>query len=197
MSGTRPPSPVIAPVSGSAEQRLQQISDAITRNTTAISVLQDHVNTLGARRNASVAAAPADAPGTASATNVMMGYGAAVAAGFVLTLSGATTRAMLMASGEIANDSNNGHSWCSLWMGTGTPPANGAAVPAGAIQVGGEVHFDASSNQTSIPFTIDGLATGLTADDWWVDMAARGNPGTTTLTQVQAMAVGLVDAVTF
>ena len=35
----RPPSPVIAPVSGSPEQRLQLLADAISRTTVAISVL--------------------------------------------------------------------------------------------------------------------------------------------------------------
>ena len=39
----RPPAPIIAPVSGSPEQRLQAIADAITRNTVAISTVHNGV----------------------------------------------------------------------------------------------------------------------------------------------------------
>jgi hypothetical protein len=187
-----PAAPVIASISGSIETRLQQLADAITQNRVVISVLQQNVTALGQRQNNAVYAAPANPGAVTSAVNQMMGFALPV------TLGPYTTRAQLFATADLSNTANNGVSFASLWYGTGTPPAFGAAVPGTAVQVAVEVRFDASSNQTSIPITIVGVATGLTpGGSYWIDMAVRANPGTANLTQVEITGIGLLDQMTF
>jgi hypothetical protein len=157
-----------------------------------IATLLSYINELGQRQNNAAAAQPADPAATGSAVNVMMGFG------ITLAVAQRTTRAMLFASGEIASSANNGQSWCSLWWGTGTAPAYGAAVPGGSTRVGGEIHFDASSNQQVTSFAIDGLALGLTPSSTiWIDMAVRAQGGNASISQVEMLGAGLIDQMSF
>jgi hypothetical protein len=157
-----------------------------------IATLLGYINELGQRQNNAGAAQPADPAATGSAVNVMMGFN------LPLTIGQRTTRAMLFASGEIANSANNGQSWCSLWYGAGAAPAYGQPVPGGATRVSGEIHFDASSNQQVTSFAIEGLATGLTpGTPIWLDMAVRAQGGNASVSQVEIMGMGLIDTMVF
>jgi len=185
----RPPAPVIAPLSGDIGQRLQQLADFIGQNIVGISVLQDQVRQLGARQNAAVSEAPANPAGTTSATNVLMGFAASLPVN--------SSRIIAMANGQLNSSASTGISYCSLWLGTGTAPVWGAPVPSGAIRIGQEVQFDASSTTAATAFSISGVASGLTpGTPVWLDMAVRSGNGTASVSNVVATAFSLTDAVT-
>ena len=128
------------------------------------------------------AASPA---GTTSATYVMMGLALPLQAA-------AASNAMLIIAGVIANTVNNAQTDCALFFGTGTPPTNGVAPPAGSVQIGQPTSFKSSSGSGGLtPFSLTGIIPITPGQTSWVDLALEASAGTASVSQIDAIGVGL------
>jgi hypothetical protein len=126
-------------------------------------------------------AAPA---GTTSTTGVMVGFNAQ------LTPT-ATGRLMLNASGIGAIQAGNVPATVSLCIGTGTPPANGAALPSGGTVLVAQKVDPATGGAQ---FTVSALATGLTiGTQYWLGLmqTATASNVSFTLTNITIIAAEL------
>ena len=122
--------------------------------------------------------------GTSSATQVMLGLGV------IKVLTPAATGSVLVAiSGVWKNGTGSGNTMTyTLYTGTGTPPANGAALTGTAQSSSPQATSTGTS--VNIPFSIEAVVTGLTPGvACWFDLAFNSSSGTNTLSQVTASAV--------
>lgn len=112
-------------------------------------------------------ATPANPTGTNSLTGVMMGLGTTI------TPSKSGTM-LIVVSGTIANDTANNGAQVQLRYGTGTAPANGAALTGTAI--GGAPRH--TSNGTGVsPFTVNAVASLVTGTTYWIGLALNAITG--------------------
>lgn len=129
---------------------------------------------------ASYSSTPADPAGTTNTTGVMMGLG-----GAAKITPTATGKVMFMISGDMTNPTDD--SACNVQMrtGTGTAPANGAAL-TGTTR-GGLIKYEINNTslggtaEARVPFTCSMLVTGLTLNTAvWIDLALQrtNNSGT-------------------
>lgn len=170
------------------------VLDAATKQyvDAQIATLETKIQTLAARQQVADFATPADPTGTASTTFLMMGIGVSVA----FTPAAGSTRAIVLLAGQIANTNNNGITNVQMYYGTGTPPANGAAVTGTAV--GGSVSFVATSGGGAYtPFSESVLLLSLTPGTaYWVDLAlASPGAGTGSVRSLDITIFSLIDAI--
>lgn len=129
--------------------------------------------------------APANPTGTASTTSLMMGLGA------TCTITPLGTRVRFVISGSVNNGTAGGSVKYQLAYGTGTAPANAAAV-SGTVFGSAPVQMitSAGGGAQSIPFTATGIATGLTPGvAYWFDIQlAAITTGTASVQSLSASA---------
>jgi len=114
-------------------------------------------------QSASTQKTPANPTATSSATGVMMGLSASITP--VLT-----GKVMIIISGDIDNDTNARGAVVQMRTGTGSAPANGAAL-TGTTQ-GGAVNFFQNNANIRSPFTLNAIVSGLTLNTAvWVDVS--------------------------
>jgi hypothetical protein len=125
----------------------------------------------------------ADPATTASATAVMMGVGSTFA---ITPVS--TGRIAAIVGGTCANSGANGGLDITGWQGSGTPPANGDAAPAGTQWSTTQSYFMANAKDVS-GFTVIGGATGLPLNTpHWFDLAiAATGGGNASITDLQCL----------
>jgi hypothetical protein len=125
----------------------------------------------------------ADPPGTGSTTAVLMGIGSTFTITPVLT-----GRIAAIVGGTCANSGANGGLNITGYQGSGTPPANGAAAPAGTVWSITQHYFMTGARDVS-GFTVIGGATGLPLNvAHWFDIAvAATGGGTATVTDLQCL----------
>lgn len=107
---------------------------------------------------------PSDPTGTTDTTGKMMG----LAGSFTPTSTG---RALIVISGDIANGSVNDGAQVQIRYGTGSAPANAAALTG--TTAGGVVKYNGASNTAAIkfPFALNAIVTGLTVNTaYWIDI---------------------------
>lgn len=124
---------------------------------------------------------PANPTGTNSATGVMMGLAASIT-------PQVTGRIKIYVTGTIVSNNNAGAGGARIRYGTGTAPANGAALTGTAI--GNPANFIQGSANDSTPFALVGYVTGLTAGTaHWIDVSVNTNgTGTTTISSITILA---------
>jgi hypothetical protein len=135
--------------------------------------------------NATLQLTPPDPVGTMNTAGVMCGFGAA---GSVLTPA-ATGNILISITGGSAVSSGNTPGNLKLVIGTGTPPANGAALPSGATVISSTL-----AAAVRAEYELTGLALGLTrGTQYWIDLlqASPVSNQTLTLTNNTITAVGL------
>ena len=112
-------------------------------------------------------ATPADPTGTTSTTGVMMGLGNSIT--ITPSYSG---KVMIIISGDIKNATNADGGKVQIRYGTGSPPANQAAVTG--TTAGGFVNFNNANPGTAniqAPWTLNAIVSGLTVGTaYWVDV---------------------------
>jgi hypothetical protein len=117
-------------------------------------------------------ATPADPTGTTSTTGVMMG----LAVAFTPVRSG---NIMVQVEGQMQNNTGGDGAKASLYYGTGSAPANGAALTG--TQKGKPGQIDAVPTASKKwPFGISTIITGLTLNTAiWLDLALAAITGGT------------------
>lgn len=116
-------------------------------------------------------ATPADPTGTASTTAIMMG----LAGSFTPNTS---TRILVIVSGQMANTTINDGATVDLRYGTGTAPANGAAV-TGTLKGKAQTMTSLVAAQRS-GFCLTSVITGLTVGTaYWIDLSLMAVTGGT------------------
>lgn len=109
---------------------------------------------------------PSAPAGTSNTTGVMMG----LAQSFTPT---ATTRIIIVISGNMANSSGSATSKAQIRYGTGAAPANGAALTGTAA---GGLIIGAPIGATAQGFSLNAIVTGLTLNTaYWVDISLAAN----------------------
>lgn len=122
------------------------------------------------------------APGTISA-NKMLGL-----AGGITTGAATSGRVFVAISGDAGNSTLSDTTIFTIALGTGTAPANGAAITG--TTYGGTINFQQAVAADRTPFCIVALATGLAGSTtYWVDLQVNLNGG--------AVAVGAANVVAF
>ena len=137
-------------------------------------------------------AAPANPTGTTSLTGVMMGLGSA----FKITPVRSGT-VLIILQGSLNNNTTavGDGALINIRYGTGTAPANGAA--ATGTNPGNTIAFQQSTanaqGAADNPFTLHGLATGLTLNTAiWIDAAlAAITAGTASITRLVTTVIEL------
>lgn len=131
--------------------------------------------------NATLQGAPGAPGGVAS--NLMLGLGSTCHLTPVYS-----TRMLVTFTGNISNGGAGIFTNMALRFGTGSAPANGAAV-SGTI-VSGPLSVASSVNLT--PFNLTAIITGLTASTaYWLDLSASPSGGTSSMGGVNCTAVEL------
>jgi hypothetical protein len=125
-----------------------------------------------------------DPAGTNSTTGVMCGFAAQI------TLVG-TGNLAINVYGVAGMSAGAAGGTIRIAIGTGTPPANGAALPPGATLVGGSMP---TAGSPRAGYNLSALALGLTrGTPYWIDilMTAPGGAATLSLTGNQLSAAGV------
>jgi hypothetical protein len=125
-----------------------------------------------------------DPAGTNSTTGVMCGFNAQI------TLVGSGNLAINV-YGIAGMSAGSAGGTIRIAIGTGTPPANGAALPAGATLVGGSMP---TAGSPRAGYNLSALALGLTrGTPYWIDilMTAPGGAAVLSLTGNQLSAAGV------
>lgn len=119
---------------------------------------------------------PSDPTGTSNTTGVMMG----LAQSFTPT---AVTRVMVVISGNMANSSGSGAAKAQIRYGTGSAPANAAALTG---TTAGGLIFGAAIGSTPQGFCTNAIITGLSLNTaYWFDLGlAAVTTGTASLTNL-------------
>lgn len=136
--------------------------------------------------NATLQLSPPDPATTNSTTGVMCGFGAA---GAVITPA-AIGNVLISVYGVAGFTSGNVQGTVRLVVGSGTPPASGAALPAGATVL----ISIAAGSQSKAPYSLGALALGLTrGTQYWIDLLqiSPATNQTFALTSNSITAVGL------
>jgi hypothetical protein len=120
---------------------------------------------------------PQNPAGTTSATAVMMGLAGSIQPQF-------NTAVLVAFCGSAANSVAAAGGTVQICWGTGTAPANGAALTGTAI--GSVQAFTSPSAAGKVPFCLTAVLTGLTAGTaYWIDLAvAAVGGGTATVSSV-------------
>lgn len=128
---------------------------------------------------------PTNPTALASASLLMAGLGVQTAACRIV--AGGTGRLVVMITGDLVADANGRTSATQISYGTGTAPANAAAVAG--TQTGGSLAWVSLTAQLTRPFAISTLITGLTAGtDYWLDLAGSSSAGTIQYTNLNLLA---------
>ena len=106
---------------------------------------------------------PADPGTTTSQTGVMMGLAGSITPAY----SGII---MIIISGDMGNNTNNTGVQSQIRYGTGTAPANGAALTG--TTAGGLIKMTVNNSNNSMPFGLNAIVTGLTVGTtYWIDIS--------------------------
>lgn len=134
--------------------------------------------------SATLQTGPLSPAGTTSASGVMMGLGAA---GCVITPS-YSGRVKVDFQADISNSVASSGNNVSLRYGTGTPPANGAALAG--TQVGSTINGQMQTAAFILPAALTAIITGLTPGlAYWFDLSLSTTGGSGTLTSVSCNAM--------
>ena len=125
--------------------------------------------------------------GTTSTSGVMMGLGTSINAKITPTASG---KVLFNISGRLANNTLNFVTSATLYYGTGTPPANGAAATGTQISTTALATLPAN---VQVPYSLQAIVTGLVVGtQYWFDLAlSTTSGGTATAVTAQGSAVEL------
>ena len=105
---------------------------------------------------------PGDPTGTTSTTGLMMGLAGTIT-------PRVTGKLYIIISGDISNDTATNGAKVQIRHGTGSAPANGAALTG--TTVGGLVQFTMALGAQKVPFSIQGIVSGLTVGTaYWLDV---------------------------
>lgn len=147
----------------------------------------------------SVVVAPANPTAITSAGGLMAGLGAAAAA-FIITPQ-VTGRILVLVTGDIVESATAQTGTLQLRSGTGTAPANAAAL-AGTT-VGGAVSFTSLTGVLTVPFSLIAIITGLAvpsinslgvtgaAVPVWLDLGCTSSAGSIQPTNLTCTAIEL------
>ncbi len=135
-----------------------------------------------------VARTPAAQSATDTTTYENTGFGAIAAPNACSMTPGSTGRVLIMWTGDITSNATAQTDTLQMVYGTGAAPANNTAVTGTAF--GGELAWVSLTGQLTVPFSLVGLATGLTVGTpYYFDIAAKGSAGTVALTNMNFCAV--------
>lgn len=125
---------------------------------------------------------PANPTGTSSTTGVMMG----LAGTFTPVFTG---RALIIICGDVNNGTNADGAKFQIRFGTGSAPANAAALTG--TTAGALVNYTAAAAGQKCPFSLNAIITGLTlATAVWIDIGlAAVTAGTATINDVSISVV--------
>ena len=124
-------------------------------------------------------ASPSNPTSTTSTTYVMMGLAGSITPKY-------TGSIYFQISGVISN-SGTGGTAAELYIGTGSAPANGAAYTG--TQVGRATEISPTTGGGQYPFSIQGIATGLTVGTaYWLDLALAAVSGTASVINLSVTA---------
>lgn len=128
-------------------------------------------------------ATPADPPTTTSTTGVMMGLTGSIAPGYSGTI-------MITISGDMDNNGNNNGVQTQIRYGTGSAPANGAALTG--TTAGGLIKFTENNSGIRVPFHCNAIVTGLTVGTtYWIDLSLASITGGTS--RVRDISISVVE----
>ncbi len=123
---------------------------------------------------ATAQSSPADPAGSTSTTGVMMGLAGSIT-------PATTGRILFMITGDVGNTGNAITVTIQLYQGTGSAPANGAAITGSAV--GGAQKFITAAAAQKVPFGVCALVTGLTLGTaYWFDVSLASSSGAQTST---------------
>ncbi len=127
---------------------------------------------------------PGDPSGSASGTGLMMGLAG--------TITPATTgRVLLTATGTIGNSSNSAQGVTQLRYGTGSAPANQAALTGTAVGI--PIGSNLATGGEFVPFACEAIATGLALGTaYWIDLGLVAGSGVGTAT-VKSLTIRAVE----
>lgn len=130
--------------------------------------------------------APADPAGTTSTTGLMMGLLSGITGWWSPHVTG---KALMLVFGWIANNTSGDGGKVQIRYGTGTGPANGAALTGTAV--GTLINFTAAANNQKVPFMCIAIVTGLTINgSYWIDVGlAAVTGGTATIGGISEVVV--------
>lgn len=133
---------------------------------------------------ASAQSSPSNPTGTTSTSAaVMMGLAGAFTPGL-------TGSVLIMLSGDIFNAGAIADgATVQLSYGSGSAPSNAGTLTG--TQVGGKVHYVASTTAGKVPFCVQAVITGLTVDTaYWLDAAVESvTGGTATIENLSLSAI--------
>lgn len=157
-------------VFANSNKRLSQVDDA------------GNVLVLGGGSNAASQLNPTDPTGTTSSVGVMMGLAGSIT-------PATTGRVLITLSGDIANATVNDGANVQLYIGTGTAPANAAALVGTAL--GAIQKLVQPIAAFRVPFSLQVLNTGLSVGTtYWLDCSlAVVTGGTATIKDLSLTAV--------
>lgn len=128
---------------------------------------------------------PSNPTGTTSVTQVMAGIGS----GCTITPA-SSTRLYIRITGDGSNTNAGIGTLVQARFGTGAAPANGAA--ATGTTIGAQIAGVSPAANNNFPFTIGGIATGLTPGTaYWVDVGFAAGTNTSSLTNLTCVAYEL------
>jgi hypothetical protein len=132
--------------------------------------------------NNSTQSQPSNPTGTTNLTGLMMGL-----AGSMTPQN--TGKILYIVSGEIANDTSTDGAKVQLRYGTGSAPANAAALTG--TTAGNIPSFTAAANNQMAPFSVQAVISGLTLGTaYWLDVSlAAITGGTATIKNISLTAV--------
>lgn len=111
---------------------------------------------------ASYQATPADPTGTVSTTGVMMGLAGAIT-------PASSGRVCVTITGDVQNNTNGSGAKMGVQYGTGSAPANAAAITG--TSVGGIPVFTTAAANQRVPFCLTVIITGLVLGTaYWLDL---------------------------
>ena len=126
-------------------------------------------------------ATPADPSTTSSSTGVMMGLAGSITPAY----SGVI---MIIISGDMGNNTNNTGVQSQIRYGTGSAPANGAALTG--TTAGSLVKMTVNNANNSMPFSLNAIVSGLTVGTtYWIDISLATISGGTVRTKDLSISV--------
>lgn len=129
---------------------------------------------------------PSNPNAATSATYVMAGLGVAGANAWVLTPN-QTGRIFLMATGVELSGATGATCTLQVSQGTGSAPANGAAVTG--TQMGGQIAWASLTGVLQVPFSLTWISTGnALGTALWFDIAQKSSASTLQLLQLNLVA---------
>ena len=141
---------------------------------------------------ASLQVLPTNPAGTASTAGVMMGLGAQATPAKITPT--ATGKVLITVTGAISNSGAAATTtYVQLYYGTGTAPANGAALVGTGVSALATRGGNANNVNLNVPFSIIGVVTGLAVNTQiWIDTGLIvAGTGTGTISGLTVTAVEL------